>query len=471
MAETYIINKNLQFAGNVVSFSAISDFTASAYLFDFGNGEQLFTTSATPNYIYQNYGTFYPSATIYEEGGSAHGPLAISAGVQINLRPDIKFEDQDPFENENLTIEDDSGDYYFADTIDHIELDFGDGTSISSNSPSSAFSHSYSASGIYEIGLSAYDVSANVSSDSYKVRIFGSDSAETTELDFVTTCGPSESRFGSNRRINLTSFLPEQKQQEEIYDFVKFFEDFLNEMYAGLHGFETTETQIGQNESKLAFSYDNQNLSASPKISILEKIHRLSELHDPDLIDIDYIQFFAEHMGYRIDIDRNEIGFGFLNSSAPCSASDNQKYLRFMVRNLPNWYKIKTTNDMIKIMLYSFGLVADIYNHYTKDYGEDSKNWKVDYDGDMRAIPDSWYPTPHFTAIVDIDASLNNIFFKLQEGEKVVRAIESIKPLNGVFRGLTSKTTQLLQLYCGANARLARYIRIPCDGFADSWAI
>ena len=62
-------------------------------------------------------------------------------------------------------------------------------------------------------------------------------------------------------------------------------------------------------------------------ISIIEKINRLTELHDPDLINLDYIQFFANYLGYDVDINRDEL----------INQDEIEEYLRFVIRNLPTW--------------------------------------------------------------------------------------------------------------------------------------
>ena len=37
---------------------------------------------------------------------------------------------------------------------------------------------------------------------------------------------------------------------------------------------------------------------------------------------------------------------------------NEDKYLRFIISNLPTWYKIKTTRNSIRIMLFSFGIIG-----------------------------------------------------------------------------------------------------------------
>jgi hypothetical protein len=122
----------------------------------------------------------------------------------------------------------------------------------------------------------------------------------------------------------------------------------------------------------------------------------LTELHDPDLIDIEYIQHFASNLGYNIDIYRNEVGIsgtgtlGFGDFGEDSSlATDSEKYLRLMISNLPNWYKIKSTNNAIKVMLYSFGLIGDIVEYYSNNYLPIAEGglWRLNANHDINEIP------------------------------------------------------------------------------------
>jgi hypothetical protein len=308
-------------------------------------------------------------------------------------------------------------------------------------------------------------------------------SASDYEQNYISMCGPESRRFGDGKLINLTRFLPDYLQETDIFTLTKFFEDYLNTMYSGLCGYQIQQTQLNASASELTFITPSQNLSADPRISILEKIKRLADLHDPDLIDIEYIQFFAKYLGYNVEITRNEIGgFGSFETSATiCSASENEKYLRFMVSNLPNWYKIKTTNDMIRIMLYSFGLVGDIVQYYTKPvaqggYDQNLLNWKPDDNGDLTEIPNDWFPTPHYAVKIDIDQSIkdtpdatNLLTILMTEGDKIIRAMESVRPINDVFHNLMAITTEYADVWVEAITRFSRYILVDPDGYADYW--
>jgi hypothetical protein len=123
------------------------------------------------------------------------------------------------------------------------------------------------------------------------------------------------------------------------------------------------------------------------------------------------------------------------------SAVDIGKYLRFMVANLPNWYKIKTTQNAIKVMLYSFGLIGDINEYYTYDY---NTKWIIYGDDRLEFIPDNYYPTPHFAIKISIDDSIGSISFDNERRNNVIDAINSIRPINTVFKGLNGYVQRVL---------------------------
>jgi hypothetical protein len=475
-------NKRMEFVGNPIRFDASgSTGDIITYVYDFDDVYPITTSATSADYSYVYYGERTPSLTVFSTSASNSSQLPYP--IVINPHPYISL-------NGNLAIyspiqfTDSSSPYYVPDTIDQATFDFGDGSPVVSGAPFDIFTHTYSAVGNFNATLAVYDISGNSSYDSRIITIFGG-SAYSYEQDYISLCGPELRRFGECKSINLTRFLPDYLQETDVFTLTEFFENYLNEMYSGLCGFQMQQTQINASATKLTFSASTQNLSTDPRISILEKIKRLADLHDPDLIDIDYIQFFAKYLGYNVEISRNEIGgFGsFDTSTTVCSASDNEKYLRFMVSNLPNWYKIKTTNDMISVMLYSFGLIGNIAQYYTKPiaqggYDQNLVNWKLDDDNNLATIPKDWFPTPHYSVKVDIDKSIgdnpdasNILNILMTEGDKIIRAMESVRPINDVFHNLTAITTEYIDVWAGAITRLSRYMRIESDGPADWWVV
>ena len=125
---------------------------------------------------------------------------------------------------------------------------------------------------------------------------------------------------------------------------------------------------------------------------------------------------------------------------------------------------------MIRIMLYSFGLVGDIVQYYTKPvaqggYDQNLLNWKPDDNGDLTEIPNDWFPTPHYAVKIDIDQSIkdnpdatNLLTILMTEGDKIIRAMESVRPINDVFHNLMAITTEYADVWVEAITRFSRYI-------------
>lgn len=473
----FTVTPLLGFPGDTISFDGSDSSDAYSYLWYLDDGGAMSASlSPTTTHKYISHGLKVPSLTVYDITSASPDVTDFSAILNINPFPEI-FYTGIPQINETLTFSDASGPYYTG--VSAVEFDYGAGdVSVSSVSPTHLFTTSYSAVGAYSVELSAYDVSGHVASTTRTINILEGNTTKT-KSDYITLCGPGTRRFGGCRDINLTEFLPDYLKETDIYDFTKFFEDFLNSLYSGLCGFTITNTLISGNSSKLKFEVPTQNLDTDPRISILEKVKRIAELHDPESIDIEYIQYFAKYLGYNIEISRDEVGgFGtFGVESIVCSASDTERYLRFMVGNLPNWYKIKTTRDTIRILLYSFGLISDIATYYTENYNPDFTKWKPDITDDLANIPDTWYPTPHYSVKIDIDQSMSQTIpagesllgLLIKQGDRIIKAVESVRPVNDVFHKLMGYTTEDMDIYIGANSRFRRYMRIDSDGASDEW--
>lgn len=484
--------KTRDFVGNTIHFNASASYPTSAittYQWEFDDGGAVFLTSAfTAEHAYSNYGIRHPSLIVYE-GISASTQYYLPDGISINPHPSIQISGI-PAAGSELSFIDASGPYYDTGIISIEKMNFGDGSPTENGTPTTPFFHTYSADGTYTVSLSAYGISGSIAVDTVDIiMLIGVVSAEKD--DYITLCGGMKSnRTGPGKLINLTNFLPEYLQNSDVFELTKFFEDYLNEMYSGYTGYIYNEEVSAGNPDIATISYSATPSinETDPRISILEKVKRLTELHDINLIDSEYIQFFAKYLGYNVEINRNEIGgFGeFGSTSAVCSNADSERYLRFVVSELPHWYKIKTTEDMIRVMLYSFGLVADIIQYYTKPYtnvsgdsrgyDENFMNWKLDDTDQLSTIQDDWFPTPHFAVKVDLDktvaTNMNNqdlLVTLSEQGDKIIKAIESVRPLNTVFHRLSVKTTEYGDIYADAQSRLSWYMRIDHDGYSDWW--
>lgn len=484
------------------------------WVFDPVNNIYQITTSASVDYAYDTEGTYDPVLHYYAT--TTAGPYdeyTLSSSILINPLPIPYNQAGPPVVGNEITFIDNNYPNYFPSTIASAVWNFGDGNTSAVYDLLTSIAHTYLSPGIFTLELSAFDISGNTGVGTLEVLIFLGSNCKAKE-DYITICGPEMvGRFGDCREINLVEYLPLYLRGGEAEEFLILFEEFLNNMYSGLCGWQTTSAELSVNQNwsvinsgtasaqaQQDFSYDISGTSAftdatnverlrlnwptnasyptsAQKISILEKVARLTELHDPSLIDIEYIQFFAANLGYSINVSRDEVGvsgttenFG-TDFQGACSATDINKYLRFVVENLPTWYKIKTTRNSMKVMLYSFGLVGDLIEYFTDNYKQTSAGgqWRAYVNGDLQ-INNDWFPTPHFAVYINFDLS-TDISFEVARRTKVVRAIESIRPINTVFRRLIGYVSRRFDLEVACYMRATRYTVITSNGYSNTGTI
>jgi hypothetical protein len=281
-----------------------------------------------------------------------------------------------------------------------------------------------------------YTLSADID-----VRVYGDFVVSATNLLGVTTSASdtgyvyyNHSNYISDddtKKFDLRKLLPLHLDSSELGDFVEMFQNYLNEMYYA---------RIQER--------NNPELVSNPQmISMLEKIKQISTLHDPAEIDITYIQQLASYLGYDIDVTMSRDSINDINTDSGIDNTyrvDNEitrRYLRNVIENLPNWYKIKTTRNAIKVLLYSFGLIGDIVYNWTDSnvsaggYGNDRSKWYINdeslsYVDSVIGVPYNYFPTPHFS----IKISQNELQSKwVNNLSELLIAIESIRPINNVL--------------------------------------
>jgi len=265
------------------------------------------------------------------------------------------------------------------------------------------------------ISLSAYDV-------------FGV-SASITTSEFCVVYGD---------KINLVDSIPATLRQwkdgkpSEFEQFISFFEDFLNTMYTQLDG---------------------------SKLTILEKVKKLTQMHDPDLIDYEYLQFYANLIGYNIGITKDILS----QINGEDENSDNvNKQIRQIVRELPNWYKIKSTRDSIRVMLYSFGIIGNMQQYYSNDYSAFTLNTSTAIgETSSDIINDNW-PTPRFAIEINL---LESIPSWVTQISNIIKLIDEIKPINVVLdrirASLYVQSTDQSTVISTAASKYHQFIKIP----------
>ena len=243
---------------------------------------------------------------------------------------------------------------------------------------------------------------------------------------------------------------------------------------------------------------NSNNTAQGDRISLIEKIMRLPELFDPALAPIETIPFLGKNFGYNVGLNVQDIKeYSGVNPDPEAIDRDIEakKYLRFMIANLSEWYRTKTTAYSDKTMLYSFGLVGDIVYYYTNHYQDpnasaspdaspsqqfrflfesvstykelynevckkiheyeilgksvdqvtaDAVQWiltqwtGIDVEANPSNIPDQFFPTPHYMLWFDAINSLDDGSYQTESDRlsKIRDAMEATRPINGVFDGI-----------------------------------
>jgi len=536
-------NTNIAFYDQTsIDFALIVDYGAgntgiqTDFEFDHGDG----STSSVNTIIVGTSGTEYSLNKIYYESNppdyAPRGKITpdVASGfvespwlewpITFNLVPEITATGTFIINND-ITFS--ITNYETTSTnIDTVHWEFGDGNDDWLDLDTSAV-HQYTSADTYIITATLYDISGNTVTATYNIGMFVGDVCKLKN-EYIELTGPYEvNRYGSNKLINLTYFLPNNVKITDTSAFLYQFEDYLNNMFEGEDGFSLSSIDLTITRNYLTsgeyvsadnitsgdyinfreFTYDLESsdtniasaTSAIPtdtyddtqkiviglptnaydddrKISILEKTKRLTELQDPDLIPIkieqdanysnyDFITLLAKNFGYQVDVSREQLAYtGSITDLASTenlatSAADIVKYLRFLVASLPQWYKIKTTDNAIKVMLYSFGLIGGMLPYYTQDY---IYKWKLaDENGSVENIPDDYYASPHFAVGVDIIESTGSITFDDDRRQKILDAIESVRPINTVFERLVGLATfDLPVVNIFINTRMRIYYKI-----------
>lgn len=210
------------------------------------------------------------------------------------------------------------------------------------------------------------------------------------------------------------------------------------------------------------------------ELSVLEKMDEVQYIADAEKTSIDNLASIVKSMGFNIDIDINDIALLRFNSNY-IELSEGKKtevrlIARRFVKSIPSIIECKTTKSLINGIFAIFGINTTVLDYYTKDYSEtDTSKW-IQTSIDDSAIASQYFPTSHFGVSIqnkyDIetpkvetlgDLSINPIpaeylnpmsslylypnnpeyeEFLYKGFDTLVRIIDSIRPVNSVFRGI-----------------------------------
>ena len=230
------------------------------------------------------------------------------------------------------------------------------------------------------------------------------------------------------KKINLTNFVAGYLHETEFVDFIKTFEDELNEVFSGKCLADPQATHI----------------------SILEKIDQLMDLNDPDRIDVSKIHHLASNLGYNMTVN-------ILQSQDISEQSQElKKYVRFFVSSLVEINRMKTTKDCIRGLMHSVGVLTNIYYRWTDEYDSSSdRHWRESNENDVyddngienvHITENDFYLTPHFRLDLDI-SNVDLTTSELMVGilNRVAQSVDAVKPVNTVSQGLSLSLPITLQ--------------------------
>lgn len=212
---------------------------------------------------------------------------------------------------------------------------------------------------------------------------------------------------GDGRKYNIRRYVPSYLQNTDFYDFIEFFELYLNTMYLGMN--------------------ENKNISA------LEKIARINNFNDIDRIENALLTHYENQFGNEIPFDQTSMenlsnifgDFGF-GTKDQTEIFDTIKYI---LSNLPNYNKYKGTNIGIAGLLKMFGFCCKLVNLWVKKEDRIEEN-PTFYEEDRLHSFANLFQTSRF----NIEVSCINEFKAFNENlDFFIDVIKTIKPITKIL--------------------------------------
>lgn len=257
------------------------------------------------------------------------------------------------------------------------------------------------------------------------------------------------------------------------------------------------------------FASQNVNRHDAKKASLAEKIYRLAYMKDASVVDYEYINLISQHFGYSIDTDEDEIN----SNTYYKTKAEKEAVVRKIVGSLPEFNRMKGTDNAIEMVLLSFGIVGKMIQLYT--IGDERR---LGYAGfvDARIVTgdideyaqastltqsetadentyaeklsreltlnsrlsgtsiDDWYPSPHFRIEIDMIKDNLNILKSSIHFKAISKTIKKIKPINTVFQGFyATLMAEYAGLFLHKPLTLTKVYQIaeipPNDIVIDEW--
>lgn len=184
------------------------------------------------------------------------------------------------------------------------------------------------------------------------------------------SCGPWIVMDAEGRKYDIRRYAPKYLRETEYYEFIKFFELYLNTVYT--------------------------NLTKGTNISILEKIAKIGDFNDIDRIEHSMIWHYAKQLGMEFDIDlqtlqnlnlglaanrmkeidetTGEVSYSYSPTLNDRTESDAIDILKFALKNLPMYNQLKGSEKGMIFALKMFSLSCKVINLWCKNGPEVEEN-------------------------------------------------------------------------------------------------
>lgn len=215
---------------------------------------------------------------------------------------------------------------------------------------------------------------------------------------------------GGGRKYNIRRFVPSYLRNSDFGDFIEWFELFINTFYLGL-------------DKKL-------------NISGLEKIARIANFNDIDMIENALLQHYSNEFGNEIPFNKDVIGnlTNTFNTFSFGYRDEQEVYeiIKYVLENLPNYNKFKGTNIGVYGSLKMFSLSCKIINLWVKKDEPIETNPKFIEENAIKDFTDL-FQTGRFNIDVNSQVSFKSINENL---EYFVAIIQSIKPITKILNNI-----------------------------------
>lgn len=233
--------------------------------------------------------------------------------------------------------------------------------------------------------------------------------------DYVKNATYAEAELGpwivmdpDGRRYNLKQFVPKYLRQTDYYDFIKFFELFLNTMYT--------------------------NVTRGTNISGLEKIAEIADFLDIDKIENYLVADYAKHRGMEWNVDLEtlvKMNSGFFNPDAFTNYSETEvmNMVKYALKNLPLYNQLKGTEKGITLALKMFSFSAKLIPLWVKMDNPIDENPTFIEEDTLRDFT-NMFMTSRFNVKINSKADFETFNENI---EGLIRLIRSIKPITKIL--------------------------------------